>query len=206
MKLLTPDDLIDLASYGPRRTAYRRAVIECKRNRRLAVGPSLSLVFENRETLRFQVLEMLWVERITKPERVQQELDVYNELMPGENDLSATLFVEIPELDRIRPALDQLVGIDEHVVLRLGEAPDTEQIRACFDPKQMEEDRISAVQYIRFRLSEVPRARFTRPELPARIDIDHPNYRHSAALPEGLRHSLIADLAGELGPLLSPDA
>ena len=95
---------------------------------------------------------MLFVERIDEPERVQHELDVYNELMPGARELSATLFVEITEPGRIRAELDRLIGIDEHVALVLGAGADQRALRARFDAKQLEEDRISAVQYIRFAL------------------------------------------------------
>jgi hypothetical protein len=133
------------------------------------------------------------VERIDDPGAVQRELDVYNELMPGEGELSATLFIEIPELSRIKEELDRLVGIDEHVSLVLGD----EAVPARFDPKQREADRISAVQYIRFALGPEQRARFADPAVPARLRIDHPAYRHEAPLPPAVRASLAADLRGD---------
>ena len=89
MRPLAREEVVPLAAYGGLRDAYRRAVIEHKRARRLAVGPNVTLVFEDRETLRFQVQEMLFVERIEEPARVQHELDVYNELMPGAREISA---------------------------------------------------------------------------------------------------------------------
>lgn len=202
MKRLEPSDLLDLEDYEQVRPAYREALIALKRRRRLAIGEQVSLVFENRETLRFQVQEMLRVERIGDPERIQHELDVYNELIPGPDELSATLFVEITEAGRIRSELDRLVGIDEHVSLVLG-APDAARtIPARFDPKQMEEDRISAVQYLRFSLEAAEAEAFGQPEVPARIRIDHPSYHAEATIPDATRRELLADLRGGAASLL----
>ena len=117
MKRLTLEDVVGLDAYDALRGAYRDAIIAHKRERRLAIGENVTLLFEDRETLRFQVQEMLWVERIADPDKIQHELDVYNELMPGEGELSATLFVEITDAERIRPELDRLISIDEHVAL-----------------------------------------------------------------------------------------
>jgi len=140
---LTLDEIADLDTYERLRPRFHERVVALKRDRRVPVGERVTAVFENRETLRFQVQEMCRVERIADPRKVQQELDVYNELVPGENELSATLFIEITDLESIKPELDRLVGLDEHVSLWIGD----ERIPASFDPKQMEEDRISAVQY-----------------------------------------------------------
>jgi hypothetical protein len=199
---LGADEILDLDAYEEARAAYRSAVIELKARRRLAVGDRVSLVFENRETLRFQVQEMLRIERIRDPEGVQRELDVYNELVPGDGELSATLFVEITESTRIREELDRLVGIDEHVSLLLGTGADAEMIPARFDPKQLEEERISAVQYLKFRVPRRSLPLLADPAVPARVRIDHPNYRCEAELPAPLRESLLEDLSREPAPLL----
>jgi hypothetical protein len=204
VKPLAPDELLDLDAYEEAREVYRDAVIDLKARRRLAVGDRVSLVFENRETLRFQVQEMLFVERIDEPERVQHELDVYNELMPGARELSATLFVEITEPGRIRAELDRLIGIDEHVALVLGTGADQRARRARFDAKQLDEERISAVQYIRFALDDAQVAALAEPRTPAAIRITHPAYPHEAALPPAVRESLVAGLRGDPAPLLPP--
>jgi hypothetical protein len=201
VKPLELDDLLDLESYESVRPAYREAIIALKRLRRVAVGDRVSLVFETRETLRFQVQEMLRVEGIHETERVQQELDVYNELLPRPGELSATLFIEITEPSQVRPELDRLVGIDEHVSLVLGEGV---PIPARFDPKQMEEDRISAVQYVRFALDPEQIQTFARSEVPARLRIDHPSYRAEVELVAPTRRELLGDLRGEACSLLEP--
>lgn len=204
MKPLAPEDLLDLESYQRARDDYLEAIIAHKRQRRLAVGDCVTLLFEDRETLRFQVQEMLRVEHIRDPQAVQRELDVYNELMPGERELSATLFIEITDAPRIRPELDRLIGIDEHVVLRLGEGASAGEIPARFDPKQFEDDRISAVQYVRFPFTPEQVERFADPSVPARVHIHHPSYRREAALQGAMRESLVRDLRGEPPVLLDP--
>lgn len=204
MKPLERGDLLDAESYERARPGYRDAIIALKARRRVAVGDRVSLVFESRETLRFQVQEMLRVERIHDPERMQHELHVYNELLPGPGELSATLFIEITDPSRVRTELDRLVGIDEHVSLLLGEPPAGFAIPARFDPHQMEEDRISAVQYVRFVLEPQQIDAFAHAELPARLRIDHPNYGAEAVLSEATRRELLADLRGDEASLLPP--
>jgi len=202
---LALEDIVDLDRYAELRSDYRAAVIDYKRTRRLAVGENITLLFEDRETLRFQIQEMLWVEHISQPEKIQHEIDTYNELMPAERELSATLFIEITEAAEIRPALDRLIGVDEHVELILGDEPEATVVRARFDPKQMEEDRISAVQYIKFPLDDAALRRFCDPDDPARVRVSHPNYRREAEIPPATRKSLIRTLQTEIEPLLPID-
>ena len=100
MKQLIQTDLLSMADYERQREQFRSQIIALKQRRRISVGPLITLVFENRETLRFQTQEMIRVERILEPHKVQEELDVYNVLMPGSGELSATLLIEITEQDR----------------------------------------------------------------------------------------------------------
>ena len=134
MRPLRIEEIVPLDRYGPLRDAYRARVIAYKRTRRVALGESATLLFEDRETLRFQVQEMLWVERIREPEKVQAEIDVYNELMPGAGELSATLFLEILEASEIRPTLERLVGLDRHVQLVLGEGGGRDAVSRAVRP------------------------------------------------------------------------
>jgi hypothetical protein len=195
-------EIVALEAYAHLRPEYRRRVIEYKRGRRVAVGERVSLLFEDRETLRFQVQEMLLVERISDAEKVQHELDVYNQLVPGESELSATLFIEVDDPAQIRAELDRLIGIDEHLLLLVGEGASTQTIRASFDPRQMDSDRISAVQYVRFALPAAALAGFCDPALRARIRVDHPAYEQEVDLPPAARASLVATLTREPETLL----
>jgi len=206
VKPLDAAEILDLESYARLRPDYRRRVIEYKRGRRLAVGDRVSLLFEDRETLRFQVQEMLLVERISDPEKIQHELDVYNELVPGDAELSATLFIEVGEAGQIRAELDRLIGIDEHLLLVVGDGASAQAIRAGFDPRQLESDRISAVQYVRFALPAEAVARFCDPGVRARIRVDHPAYEQEVDLPPAVRASLVATLTREPESLLASPA
>lgn len=198
MRPLEPADIPSLEAYARIRPALRDAVMAHKEPRRVAVGDRVTLVFEDRETLRWQVLEMCRVEGLRDPRAVAHEIEVYNELVPGDAELSATLYVEITDRAEIRPELDRLIGIDEHVVLEVGDA----EVPARFDPKQMDEDRIAAVQYIRFPLGADLAARFADPAVPVAVRIDHPHYAARAELSAATRESLAVDLRGDPPPLV----
>ena len=190
MKPISAAELLDLTAYEKARPALVARIIEHKRPRRVLVGSELCFVFEDRESVRFQIQEMMRTERIVDDERIAEEVAVYNELVPGEHELSATLLIEIREADRIRPMLDKLVGIDEHVRLEIG----GQAVRATFDPGQFEDDRISAVHYIRFPLGAQLAARFRDPAVLAELVVEHPNYVNRTALTGAARASLARDL------------
>ena len=188
---ITRRDIKGPAIYGPIRDDYRLRVIALKRPRRVLVGDRVALVFENRHTLTMQIEEMLRAENLTGDAQIEEEIKVYNELMPSENHLSATLFIELPAEVDPYAALNQLVGLDEHVLLHIG----PHAIRAAFEPGRSTEDRISAVQYTRYPLTAEARAALLAPGTPVAVEIDHPNYRHRVECPEDTRASLAADYA-----------
>jgi hypothetical protein len=162
MKPLRIEEIRNLHEYETERPEFRQRVIGLKARRRLPLGPLMTVVFENRDTVRFQVQEMLRVERIVQPDKVQHELDVYNELLPGPGEVAATLFIEITDQERIQTILDGFIGLDEPGRLRMsvGEA----SFPARFAPGQSREDRISAVHYIRFGLGAEGREALERGE------------------------------------------
>src|SRR5580693_2487768 len=152
---LTLDDITDLRAYERERDEYRRTVIALKARRRVAVGPIVSLVFENRETMRSQIQEMARAERMVTDEQIEKELDVYNALIPEPGELSATLFIELTGEEALRDWLPRLVGIEHAVVLRLPGIPG-EVVRAV--PETAHEEALTrpeitaSVHYIRFTL------------------------------------------------------
>jgi hypothetical protein len=190
VKPIKREEILDLVAYEKARDDYRRRIIALKSPRRIAVGPALTFIFENRETVLFQIQEMLRAERIVDETHIQQEIDIYNELIPGDHALSATLMIEIEEMSQIRSELDRLIGIDEHVYLDVGDR----SVRASFDPKQFEEDRISAVQYVRFPLGPDLARAFRAGEAPVVLRVEHPSYRASTAIDGKSRESLARDL------------
>ncbi len=197
MNPLTLADLPPLEVFEAEREAMRVAVIAHKADRRVALGDRLTLLFEDRETIRWQVLEMCRVEGIRDAAGMADELGVYNELVPGPGELSATLFIEITEAPSIRPELDRLVGIHECVSLEIGET----RVPARFDPRQLEEDRISAVHYLRFAPAASARERFADPTLRVALRVDHPAYVAEAELSPRTRASLQVDLQGDPEPI-----
>ena len=116
----------------------------------------ISIVFENRETMLWQIHEMMRTEGLTKPGAIAHECEVYSKLLPTTHELAATLYIELPYDENIRAALDRLIGVDESTGLQVGE----ENVPASFDPGQHDEDRISSVHYIRFRFSDAQRVAF----------------------------------------------
>jgi hypothetical protein len=184
-------DILGPKLYAPVRDDMRKRIMELKRHRRVHVGDRITLVFENRDTLRFQIEEMLRAESIVAEDGIQAEIDVYNSMMPDEGTLSATLFLEIPRDEDAKTALRRFIGIDEHVTLVIGE----HRVRAAFEPGRQEADRISAVQYTRFPLSAEVKTALGTPGTRMAIEIDHPQYRHAQQLTEEMRASLAADYA-----------
>jgi hypothetical protein len=190
MRKVEPSEILDLVAYEKIRADFVAKMIAKKRPRRIHVGENLCFIFENRDTVIFQIQEMTRAERTVSDEGIATEVAVYNELVPGPDELSATLMIEIPDQERVRAELDRLVGIDEHVCLDVGD----ETVRATFDEKQFEGDRISAVQYIHFPLGPELAARFRDPAVPVRLHVDHPNYTAGTQIEGESRATLAADL------------
>lgn len=176
--------------YAAIRDDYRKKVIELKRDRRVIVGDRVSLVFENRHTLTLQIEEMCRAEGLMRDEQIEAEIEVYNALMPTEDSLAATLFVELPPDADPKVELRRLVGLDEHVALVIG----PHRLRAAFEPGRSTEDKISAVQYVRFPLGAEARAALMDPATAVSVAIDHPHYAHEVAAP-ALRAALAGDYA-----------
>ena len=152
MDRLSISDIWDLREYERRRDDYRSWIIERKRNRRITIGDFITVVFENRDTVKFQVQEMVRAERMIDDTRVQAELDAYNPLIPGDSELSATLFLEFTDEASMREWLPRLIGIERAVQLHIGN-----RVVSC-QPEEEHADMLtrsdvtSSVHYIRFPL------------------------------------------------------
>ena len=197
MKKIELSDVRNLHEYELIRDAWRKTVIETKARRRILLGPKMSLVFENRLTVLNQIQEMCRAERIVKPDAVQQEIDVYNELLPGDREVAATLLIEITDEARIQPELDGLIGLTtaRHVFLEAG----GRKVWAQFLEGQAREDRIAAVQYLRFPVGSEPAAAaaLASGSGPVVLGVDHPAYHAAVELPEATRRELARDLEAE---------
>lgn len=191
MKKLSLDEIQGLERYEQARSAARARIIELKKHRRVSVGDRVTFVFENRDTMLFQVQEMLRAERIVDLDKVREELEVYNELIPGPNQLSATLFLEITDSSDVRAELARLLGINECVSLSIGEG---RTVPAQFEPGRSTDEKLSAVQYVRFDLDAPCKDAFVSGAEDVQLVINHPNYRHAVRLADPIRASLAADL------------
>jgi hypothetical protein len=196
MEKVRPSEVLDLVAYEKVREAMRAAVIARKSNRRVGVGENITFLFENRDTVLFQIQEMVRTERIVHDDKVREEIDAYNALIPDPGELSATLFIEIPELakmsqDEVRRTVNRFQGLDrEGVSLVIG----GQRVPARFEEGHSKEEKMAAVHYIRFALPDAARAALADPKRPASLVVDHPNYRAQAEIPPAVRDELIADL------------
>jgi hypothetical protein len=157
----------------------------------VAVGDRVTFVFENHATMLFQIQEMLRAEHIVDLDKVREEMEVYNALIPNPGELSATMLIEITEADRIREQLVSLIGIDQAVRLEIGAR---HRIRGEFEAGRSKADKLSAVQYVRFAFGPEARQAFVKGVERMRLVIDHPNYRHAAVIEGVVRESLARDL------------
>ncbi|MHB8465100.1 MAG: DUF3501 family protein [Acidimicrobiales bacterium] len=195
MALLTLDDIADLRAYEREREAFRDRVIALKRRRRVHVGPIVTLVFENRETVRFQIQEMARAERMLSDEAIRGELDVYNPLIPVAGELSATLFVELTSEAELREWLPKLVGIERSLELRIGPDAVTSAPEAAHAARLTREDTTASVHYVRWSLTPAQIDRFAASAV--ELASIHPAYDHRQPLSPETRDELLADLRGD---------
>ncbi len=193
MKPLVQEDLLPTQDYERQRDAFRSRIIELKRKRRISVGPLITLVFENRETLLFQIQEMIRVERIVDPAKVQDELDVYNELLPGPDELSATLLIEITEEAKMKEWLDRFMGLDRGQTLAI--TANGEQVFAEFEGGHSHETKISAVHFVRFRPTASMKQSIADLRKSVTINVNHGGYLEDVPVPGSMREEWLSDLA-----------
>jgi hypothetical protein len=191
MRKVTIEDIVGLAGYEKIRQDFRRRIIELKQKRRISLGDRVTLVFENRDTVIFQIQEMLRVERINDLDKIRREIVTYNQLIPDSGELSATLFLEIEDHARLREQLFKFQGIEEAISLRIAR----HRLSARFQAGRSKEDKISAVQYVRFRFDDQALETFVSGER-TELVIDHRNYQAAVTLQPETQRSLAEDLVG----------
>jgi len=196
MKKIEMSEVKNLIEYEKVRDEMRPAVIARKQHRRVIVGDQMSLLFENRETVLLQIQEMIRTERIVHDAKIQDEIDAYNALIPGPGELSATLFIEIPGLihmsqEDVRLTVNRFQGIDRALWLVAGE----QRVAAQFEGGHSKEEKMAAVQYVRFIVPAAARAALADPSVSVRVVVDHPHYKAEAPLSAETRRELRADLA-----------
>ena len=200
MALTAAQITTDHQSYGERRSAERGRLMPIRAERRIRVGDMLALEFENEETLRYQVQEMVYVERISDPALVGHEIELYGRMLPGPHQLCATMFIELGQGVDVRGELGRLAGIQDAVQLEIaGEGGTTSvargvELRGLDENDEQPSDTVS-VHVVRFTLSEAQRDAFRDPEVAVELAVEHPEYSESTPITDATRLSLLADLA-----------
>ena len=193
MAHLTAADLYSLEEYARIRSDFRKRVIEHKKHRRVAIGPNAALYFEDALTMQYQIQEMLRIERIFEPEGIQEELDVYNPLIPDGSNWKATFMIEFDDVAERKDALSKMLGIDQAVWVQV-EGFDKVRPISNEDLERETEDKTSSVHFMRFELAKEMVAAL-KEGAGLGMGIDHPAYDYTVAkLASSIRNSLVEDL------------
>jgi hypothetical protein len=188
------DSLLSLEAYAKQRIAMRGQIIEHKKRRAVALGNHLTFLFEDEATIRYQIQEMLHIERIFEEDGIQSELDAYLPLVPDGSNLKATLQIEYDNEIERRAALARLIGIEDRVFMHVEGEPPVHAI-ADEDLERDNAEKTSAVHFVRFEFTPAMIDKL-RAGAALSIGCDHPHYRLPAQLIEGaVRESLASDLA-----------
>ena len=191
MKPIAFEEIKNIYDYEKGRADFRAMVINQKKVRRIHLGDKMTLVFENRNSVLFQIQEMIRVERIITDDAMKHEVEAYNVLVPGTNELSATLLIDINDPAQIKPVLDSLVGLNkDSFYITIGER----RFLATFDDGQAEDDRISAVQYLKWRLDDEAVTSLADPKQSVGLLCTHPSYPFEVELAPDTRAALLRDL------------
>ena len=193
---LTLDDISDLRAYEREREAFRAHVIALKKRRRVSVGPFVTVVFENRDTIRFQIQEMARVEKLISDEAIEGELRAYNPLIPEPGELACTLFIELTSEVALREWLPRLVGIERSVELRIGTGDERLVVPCIPDAEHAEhltrDETTASVHYLHFQLT--PEQVEALGSGPVELAVTHPAYDHATPLGEEVVAELLSDL------------
>jgi hypothetical protein len=189
MKPIDRSEILGLGEYEQIRDRFRSRVIELKKARRVRATDEMSILFENRDTMLLQVQEMLRTERITNEKAIAHEIETYNQLVPGDNELSATLFIEIPERERREEMLVRFCAIEEHISFEI----EGELCRATFEEGRRDRGRAAAIQYLKFPLTQRARAAL-KERKPGALVFDHAHLKRRVPLAPVTIASLAEDL------------
>jgi hypothetical protein len=193
MEKLARTDLWTLEAYAGERAAFRARVIEHKKPRRVALHPNATLSFEDAMTIRYQVQEMLRVERIFEAAEIEAELESYNPLIPDGTNWKATFMIEFPDVEERRVALAAMPGVEHRVWVQVGDRPKRYAI-ANEDMERSTDDKTAAVHFLRFEL-DAAAVQAAKAGAPIRFGIDHDRLRADVLVSDASRQSLVADLA-----------
>ena len=194
MPKVTRDSLMTLEAYAKARPEFRKKVIAHKKHRAVHLGPHVTLLFEDELTIRYQIQEMLRIEKIFEEEGIQHELEAYNPLIPDGRNFKATMLIEYEDADVRKRELAKLIGIEDKVWVQVEGSPKVYAI-ADEDLERENEQKTSSVHFMRFELTE-DMAAALKYGVPLSIGVDHPNYKAAQEpVSAEIRAALVADLA-----------
>ena len=193
MYSINKDELLDIIEYEKVRNDYRKDIIAYKKNRRFTLGPNVTIIFENKKTLMFQIQEIMRAERLVHDKQIQEEIDVYSSIMPSKKELSATLFLEVTEEHKIRSVLDSFIGLslNNSVYFKIGDS----KVYAAFESGREKEDNISSVHYIKFPFDQKAINGLKNNDLKLSLNINYNEYCYSHEILASSRISLQKDLS-----------
>jgi hypothetical protein len=195
MTLTIQDITTDHQAYATGRAEARKRMIPIRAERRVRVGDILLFEFENLDTLRYQVQEMVFTERLSDPADVAHEIEVYERLLPSSHALTATMFVELRATESVRDELRHLAGLQNAIALEIdGESVAAEEIRGLDEDLSVPSETVS-VHMFRFPLTDSQRDKFRDPAVTVELAVDHEAYSDGTPIEGATRRSLIADLA-----------
>ena len=188
---LEPKDLLSLEEYDTERDSIKKELISHKKNRTINIGDNIVLIFEDFMTIRYQVQEMLRIEKIFNKKEIQEEIDAYNPLIPDGTNLKATMLIMFPDVEVRREMLFKLHDIENRIWLSCGD----KKIIAYADEDldRSTDEKTSAVHFLRFQLEQDDIADFISSS-EVRIGVDHPEYNKEIVLDEIAKESLQGDL------------
>jgi Protein of unknown function (DUF3501) len=190
MKPIERGEILGLSEYERIRDPFRARVLAEKKNRYVALGSNMTVLFENRDTVLLQIQEMLRTERITQEKGILHEIETYNELVPGDRELSATVFIEYTNAEEREQKLREMAGIATAFSLGVAGAP----AKLVPDARDTDPSRTMAVHYVKFRLSAAQEKAFRAAGVPVILSVDHPAYRAEIEISGKTLQSLRDDL------------
>jgi hypothetical protein len=194
--MLTAQDLYSLEQYSAQRPDYKRRAVEHRKRRQIQLGPSMTLHFEDRNTVQYQIQEMLLIERTFTQQGIQDELDAYNPLIPSGNNLKATLTIEYSDPVVRAQQLTRLRGVEDHVFLQVS-GYDPVYAIADEDLDRSTDVKTSAVHFLRFEFTDEMINALSRNKAALKLGVDHPDYQHTVPVYAGTVQSLIKDFEQE---------
>jgi hypothetical protein len=193
VRKLTLADIAEPRAYERERDAFLRNIIELKRVRRVALGPIMTIVFENTDTMRWQVQEMARVERMMRDDQIEHEIETYNQLIPDSGELSGTLLIELTSGDALREWLPKLVGVECAIRIVVADGTNVPGVPHEDDEARLTRDDVAAaVHFLRFHFEPAQVELFANG--PVHLVVEHPAYDHDVVLDDAQHASLLADL------------